>query len=483
MTADLPTSGPATVEVQGFDLFHGLARGTVYRKFGGEGLSPDSAMRDSEIASRIASEMQLQASIEETPARTSARVQDNKTNLAFLQELAQENGYFAWVDSGTLYFKSKPPERPDTIRLEWGKTLLSFSPRLSTAGLVNEVLVQGWDPIQKKRFLATVKRDERAAGVAKNGLKQISKGSGGRSQRVVSNASVSNLREAEVLAESVLRSQQVTTVTGRGSCLGDPSLRVGAKLELSGIGRFEGSYLATTVTHTVGENGYQTSFEVNSDAGKSAPDFPDVRGSSGDRDRRGAGGVVVGLVLDNRDPDGLGRVKINLPGASEEEIGHWARIAAPMAGAGRGMFFLPEKDDEVLVAFEQGNSARPYVLGALWNGKDKPPESNTDGRNNLRLIKSRSGHLVRLDDSIGAEKIEIIDKSGANSITIDTSTNSITIKSAQDVSIEAPLGKISLSARSVEMKSTADTKVEAQATMDLQANAIMTIKGQLVNIN
>ena len=259
-------------------------------------------------------------------------------------------------------------------------------------------------------------------------------------------------------------------------------MRVGAKLELSGIGRFAGSYLVTTVTHSVGANGYQTSFEVNSNSGESAPDLPDMLASS-DRGHRGDGGVVVGLVMDNQDPDGLGRVKVKLPGASEDEIGHWARVSAPMAGAGRGMFFLPEKSDEVLVAFEQGDSTRPYVLGALWNGKDNPPETNADGRNNLRLIKSRSGHLVRLDDTTGAERIEIIDKSGANSVTIDTSTNSITIKSAQDVSIEAPLGKISLNARSVEVKSTADLKMEAQATMDITTNGVATIKGQLVNIN
>jgi len=481
LTADLPSIGPATVEVQGFDLFHGLTRGTVYRKFGGEGL-PDNAMRDSEIVSRIASEMQLQASLEETPPRTTPRIQEHQTNLVFLQELARANGYFVWVDSGTLYFKSKPPKRPDTIELEWGKTLLSFSPRLSTAGLVNEVLVRGWDPIQKQGFLATVKRDQRAGGIAPTGLKQISRGSGGRSQRVIRNVSVSSLREAEALALSVLRSQQVATVTGRGTCLGDPTMRVGAKLELSGIGRFAGSYLVTTVTHSVGANGYQTSFEVNSNSGESAPDLPDMLASS-DRGHRGDGGVVVGLVMDNQDPDGLGRVKVKLPGASEDEIGHWARVSAPMAGAGRGMFFLPEKSDEVLVAFEQGDSTRPYVLGALWNGKDNPPETNADGRNNLRLIKSRSGHLVRLDDTTGAERIEIIDKSGANSVTIDTSTNSITIKSAQDVSIEAPLGKISLNARSVEVKSTADLKMEAQATMDITTNGVATIKGQLVNIN
>ena len=147
------------------------------------------------------------------------------------------------------------------------------------------------------------------------------------------------------------------------------------------------------------------------------------------------------------------------------------------------MFFLPEKDDEVLVAFEQGDITRPYVLGALWNGQDKPPESNSDGQNNLRLIKSRSGHLIRLDDSVGAEKIEIIDKSGENSVTIDTLSNSISIKSAQDVVIEAPQGKISLRAKNVELKSTADTNLEAQTTVNLKAGATMTIKGQRVNIN
>ena len=147
------------------------------------------------------------------------------------------------------------------------------------------------------------------------------------------------------------------------------------------------------------------------------------------------------------------------------------------------MFFLPEPNDEVLVAFEQGDITRPYIVGALWNGEDKPPESNTDGQNNVRMIKSRSGHSVRFDDSAGAEKIEIIDKSGENSVTIDTLSNSISIKSAQDVVIEAPQGKISLRARNIEVKSTAETNVDAQTTVDLKAGATMTIKGQRVNIN
>jgi phage protein D/phage baseplate assembly protein gpV len=482
LSADLPSSGPAVVEVHGFDFLHGLSRGTVYRQFGGE--TPDSGLPDSEIVSQIAAEMQLQAIVKKTPERTSPRIQNNKSNLAFLQELAQENDYFIKVDSGTIYFGNEPPKPPETIRLEWRKSLLNFSPRLSTAGLVNEVIVRGWDQIRKQRILVNLSRDSRGpASLSPTGLEQISRGSGGRSQRVI-DVPVSSFLEAKAIAERTLRNQQVTAIAGSGTCLGNPAIRVGGKVELSGIGRFSGSYSISRVTHTLSEGGYLTSFEVNTDSATSGPDSLEALSSSSVREGRSAMSmVVIGLVLDNHDPSGLGRVKINLPGLSENESGHWARLATPMAGGDRGVFFLPEMDDEVLVAFEQGDITKPYVLGALWNGQDKPPTSNVDGRNNVRMIKSRSGHAVRFDDTLGAEKIEIIDKTGENSVTIDTQSNSVSIKSAQDVVIEAPQGKISLRAKSVEVKSTADTRVEAQTSMDLKASTTMTIKGQRVNIN
>src|SRR5437868_3604561 len=95
-------------------------------------------------------------------------------------------------------------------------------------------------------------------------------------------------------------------------------------------------------------------------------------------------GVVVGVVTNNQgDPDGLGRVKVKFPWLSNEEESFWARVAAPMAGKERGFYFLPEVEDEVLVAFEQGDVRFPYVVGSLWNGKDAPPAKNDDGKNNV----------------------------------------------------------------------------------------------------
>ena len=200
-------------------------------------------------------------------------------------------------------------------------------------------------------------------------------------------------------------------------------------------------------------------------------------------------GVAVGVVTQNRDPDSLGRVKVKFPWRENPDESHWARIAAPMAGVNRGTWFLPEVGDEVLVAFEAENVEHPYLLGALWNGQDNPPETNQDGQNNIRKIRSRSGHeiifnddsqtkkekievhtngghKIVLDDSLGSEKIEVKDKAGTNFIVIDSVQNSLTIESGLSLTI----------------KST-NINIEASATMTLKAGAILTIQGTLVKIN
>lgn len=194
-------------------------------------------------------------------------------------------------------------------------------------------------------------------------------------------------------------------------------------------------------------------------------------------------GVVVGVVTNNEDPDFMGRVKLKFPWLSDADESYWARIATPMAGEKCGVYFLPEVGDEVLVIFEHGDVRFPYVIGALWNGKEAPPEKNENGKNDIRLIKSRSGHEIRLNDEDGKEKVEIMDKNGKNSIIFDTAENTITITADKDITLAATQGTIKLDARTIEIKSSADTKIEAGAGMDVKANSTMNIKGATVNIN
>ena len=195
-------------------------------------------------------------------------------------------------------------------------------------------------------------------------------------------------------------------------------------------------------------------------------------------------GVVVALVVDNKDPEERGRIKVKFPWMGEKAGTAWARLATLMSGNNRGIVFYPEVDDEVLVAFEQGNVNYPYIIGALWNGEDKPPEKNSDGENNIKMIKTRSGHMIKINDKGGEEKIEIIDKTEGNKITIDSANNKISIVSGGDIELSASKGKITIKAKEIEIKSSTSAKVEASAGMDLKASSgTMNIKGSMVNIN
>jgi uncharacterized protein involved in type VI secretion and phage assembly len=195
-------------------------------------------------------------------------------------------------------------------------------------------------------------------------------------------------------------------------------------------------------------------------------------------------GVAIGVVTNNQDPDSSGRVKVKFPWLVENDESTWAWVASPMAGPDRGLIFIPEVDDEVLVAFDHGDVRAPYIIGALWNGSDKlPREKAGDDKNNLRIIKSRSNHLIILDDTAGSEKIQIIDAKGKNQIIIDSNKDTITLQVAGDLVLKATNGKIMLDAKSVEMKSSADMKVTSGSTMDITASSTLNVKGKTVNIN
>jgi len=141
------------------------------------------------------------------------------------------------------------------------------------------------------------------------------------------------------------------------------------------------------------------------------------------------GGVVEAIVKDLNDPENLGRVQVKFPWLDDAE-GYWARVAAPMAGDKRGCFLMPEVNDEVLVAFEHGNVAFPYIVGYLWSRVDKPPFN--DDRHK-RGIQSVSGHQLIFDDN--ATKITLTTPSGYE-LLLDEGGQKITLATATGVSLE-----------------------------------------------
>jgi uncharacterized protein involved in type VI secretion and phage assembly len=192
-------------------------------------------------------------------------------------------------------------------------------------------------------------------------------------------------------------------------------------------------------------------------------------------------GVAVAIVRDNRDPNGQARVRVSFPWHAQPEEAYWARLATPMTGKGFGTFFLPDVNDEVLVAFERGDIRSPYVVGSLWNGDHKPPETNADGRNDIRTIRTRKGHSLRFDDGAkGRVRLELndgkaitmdeagitIDAENGNRIVIDSASGATTIDAASSLRIRAP-----------------QIAIDASGSLDIRAAGTLTLRGALVLIN
>ena len=209
-------------------------------------------------------------------------------------------------------------------------------------------------------------------------------------------------------------------------------------------------------------------------------------------------GVVTGIVTNIKDPEKLGRVRVLIPRITGDDESAWARVATFMAGPERGSFFLPEVDDEVLLAFEYGDINTPYVIGSLWNGVDKPPENNEDGDNNFRVIKSRSGHIIKLDDTDGEEKIIIQGKDETEVITIDVAENTVEVKANTEIKITVPDGKFTVDAKEGELtfsdaltikskelnlETEAAMNVKSGADLAMEASGNLDAKGATINLN
>lgn len=464
ITADFPGSGYPTIQVDGFDLMHDLTYGKWYEKYDD---------KDSDIVKKIAKKYKMEVEIPEkgTSTRTEERTQNHISDLDFLKELARLNGYCIWMKGKTLHFDEKKPA-PSIIPLQWGKNLISFSPRLSKPGQVKAIEVRGWDPGQKQTFSAREERSDEDSNLSIGKLNLQSS-----SKIVYYNELVSNEAEARTLAKAILSEKKQNIVTGSGTCIGEPRMHTGTILQLSKVGHFSGTYVVTGVTHTVGGNGYQTTFQLNGGSGTA-----DLGSHSGSARDQALSGILVGEVDDNKDAK-MGIIKVKLPGLSDKQIVHKARLATIMAGDNQGTFFLPAKKDEVLVAFDNRNQS--YVIGSLWNGKQVIPDTNDNGENNLRFIKSRSGHVLCFDDTKNKEKIEIFDKEKKNIITIDTANNTITIKSTdKDINIEALNGTIKLDAKKIILSSEQEASIEAKGGLTLNGKPKdVIITGTNVKIN
>ena len=224
------------------------------------------------------------------------------------------------------------------------------------------------------------------------------------------------------------------------------------------------------------------------------------------------GGVMVGRVSNNQDPEKLGRIKLQLPVIDEEAETDWCRIATMMSGSGRGSYFLPEVGDEVLVAFHLGDISHPYVIGFLWNKNEKPVDDAYSEENDIRKITTRKGHEIIFDDNKDDGKItlhtkggqtiildekedniSIKDSAGKQSITVDGKGSSVEIKSAGqgNATIKVEKGgvkidaakNLDISAMDINLQAKGGLNIKSNSMMKIETSAMLTLKGSMTKIN
>lgn len=159
-------------------------------------------------------------------------------------------------------------------------------------------------------------------------------------------------------------------------------------------------------------------------------------------------GGYLAEVISLDDPDNRTRVQLrlyNFDGVDGHDGPIWARVATPFAGADRGTFFLPDVGDEVLVTFVNGDPRHPIVVGGLWNGSAPPPETISNGRNQLKVIRSKNGVKVTLDDQDGQEQF-IAETPGGQKVTLKDGPGAITIEDSNGNSVKLESAGITITA-------------------------------------
>lgn len=536
---DMAAHGHPTLVIRCLSKLHRLHRGRQARTF--------VQVKDSDLAQKIGAEVGLSVNADDTQVVHDWVIQDNQTNWEFLRERASRCGCRLYLEGEkTLCFQKVDDSASSSAELTWGDNLRSFRPRTSASPQVDEVVVRGWNPKTKQ---AIVGRSTSAKGLpkisGKNGS-QLAKEAYGAAKMMIVDYPIQSQQEAQAMANSIFDTIGGNYLEAEGLCYGQTNILPGVHVEIKNIGqRFSGKYYVTATTHVYSPaEGYSTLFSVT---GKQANTLLSLVEEVPAITRSPQGGtIVIGIVTDNNDPDKMGRVKVKYPWLTEDHVSDWARTASQMAGDKRGMFNLPEINDEVLVAFEQGDIHRPIIIGMLWNGKDTFPTvegrpmlgsgqevnrrgyytrighklifDDTDGKGDI-TIKTSNDHLAILDDANkkieittkdkhritmddgnkvitvvtksghkvelndSSDRITVTDKTGGNKMTISSGDNSIKLECRGNFTVDA-MGKVSIEGKAgVDVKTPAMMNLEGTGMATLKSSGILTVQGSLVKIN
>jgi phage protein D len=526
LEAELDGTGTFTV-IRGLDHSHRLFRGRSTETY--------QQVTASDVVKKVAGRAGVAVgAVESTTVVHEHISQGNATDWQFLQSLAADAGCQLSVVDGKLNFgkptrsaQAPAPGEPDTnpLVLQHGTDLLRLRATVTSAEQVNQVQVRGWDTAQKRALVGTAPAETTSAQLSTTPVELAGKFGG----RTFVSVDVPYRTQAQVDTAAKAVAEQLAGAFAEleGVARGNPKLRAGAAIALDNLGPpWDGKYTLTSTRHLYDPaTGYTTAFVVSGRQERSLYGLVSGGGPTGPGAPAGAGsarGVVTALVTNAADPEGAGRVKLRFPWLSDTYESDWARTVQAGAGADRGAVLIPEVNDEVLAAFEQNDLNRPYVLGGLYNGVDKPKKGAIDdvdagsGAVNRRAFVSRTGHRLELLEAAGGldgihlvtgdDKLRLeLDKQGSkitihsdgtvlveakNGVTVDAGNGdvamtgkAISLTAKQGVTVDAGTGTLGLASKSKVDMHGAQVSVSGDAQTEIKGGASCAISAALVRIN
>ena len=465
-------AGSASMVVRAYDRSHRMMRSRKQRTF--------MDVTISDIVKKVCSENGLSAKVESSGDKLDIVVQNSESDWDFIWRLAQRVGFELTVDDRKAVFE-KPNTTSEPVELSYPEDLHGFRPRITAVQQVDTINVRGWDSKSKRVVVGTKSRPDQVteAGVTRAQVRDKFPGA----VIEIGGQSFTSQGEAANIAQATLNQLANAYLAAEGECDGNPLIKAGTRLKIKGVGqKYSGTYRVAKAVHMLTTGGYVTQF--SNSAGEHTL-LGQAGGANGGP--RKVDSIVVGIVTNNNDPEKSNRVKVKLPSVSEVET-FWAPVLVPSAGNERGITMLPQPDEQVIVAFENGDPSYPVVLGSMFNGRDLPGSemAPTDGSFTL---KSDHKAFVRAAEDItlqsdkgkwdikidGGEVTEKVSKgyTGDFGATWDLkATGGITVESSQAVTIKAP---------SITVEAKASLALKG-AMVDINGSGGVTISGAIINI-
>jgi phage protein D len=445
-------AGGVELTVRAFDPLHKLLRSRNSRTFQNQ--------TTSDIVEKVVSDAGFSVSCESSGTPHDFMQQSNETDWDFIWRLAERIGFELVIEDGTMHFRK--PSGDAVTELQWPDTLHSFNPRLTAIQQVEQVTLSAFDPKTKDTINSTASSTDPIAAIGITRSQVASAFAGGAVH--VATEPVKTKAEADALTQALLDKLANGYIAAEGVTDGNPDIRAGAKIHVTGLGqKFSGTYRVATATHLLRGGGtYETHF-ANSAAHTLLGAMGAERGTGGPDI---AGQLVLGLVTNNDDPDGMGRIRVRYPALGDNAEGIWARVLVPSAGDERGLLMLPQVGDEVLVGFEHDDMTRPYVLGSLFNGKQQPGDD---------LLQNKDGSLAVLSDKqilLQSKGDQTVKSAGKLTVEID---GNVQEKYKQDWTNEIT-GQATLKATQPFEIDGQNVTIKGQAQISVEGNAQVTIK-------